>query len=263
MSDEIVMGSDRPELIQNCIRLAASNPQKNVLLLADLYSPHLELSDIYIMLQKGKAVDFSTVYRGFPNPSLVLGISASTKLRLLDYVLPRMKGGFTCICEPKELNLFEDKATIVDEHYEYQMILEGQAKREEAMAEIKAELVLQAELGKLDRFLRENGASAWLPVQFQSGPYYCVKLEDEIVSVAGVHFVTPEIAQLGNIVTAKSHRKRGYATHSTYTLVSALHSDGKLISLFVAEDNGQAVEVYERIGFHKKRKLVYANLRPL
>jgi ribosomal protein S18 acetylase RimI-like enzyme len=247
-------------LIRECIQLAASNPEKNLLLLADLYPPHLSLSKLFVMLRKGRVTDFSTTYRAFSNPSIVLGTKVSTKTRLLHDMLSRVRGSFACICEPKELELFKDKAKVVDKHYEYQMILEELIKRGELCGEGKVELINRHELGKLDHFLRENGAPAWLPVQFDSGPYYCVKQQDEIVSVAGVHFVTPQIAQLGNILTAEPYRGRGYATQCTYALTSALHSRSILVSLFVVEDNKQATWIYEKIGFRKRRRLVYASL---
>jgi ribosomal protein S18 acetylase RimI-like enzyme len=263
MSEEIMIGNGNPRIIQDCIELAASNPEKNLLLLADLYPPHLRLSKVFVMLRNGRVTDFSTVYGGFSNPSIVLGIKTSTRKRLLHDLLSTITGSFTCICEPKELALFKDKAKLIDEHNEYQMILEKLSKPDELVEEGKVELVDRGELGKLDHFLKGNGALAWLPVQFDSGPYYCVKQQDEIVSVAGVHFVTPQVAQLGNILTAEPYRGRGYATQCTYALTSALRSRSILVSLFVVEDNKQAISIYEKIGFRKKRKLTYATLRTL
>jgi predicted GNAT family acetyltransferase len=161
------------------------------------------------------------------------------------------------------LGLFRDKATLVDKHNEYQMILERLGEQNRYAEVNGAELVDRNELGKLDRFLKENGAPAWLPVQFDSGPYYCIKRENEIVSVAGVHFVTPEVAQLGNIITAKPFRGRGYGTQCTYALISSLRSKTKLVSLFVLENNDQAIKIYEKLGFQKRRRLAYATLRKL
>jgi RimJ/RimL family protein N-acetyltransferase len=261
MNLKIVTQKDRSHLLPECARLASKDSQKNLLLLADLYPPHLSLSEIYMGLRNGKLDDFSNVYRGFSQPSIVLGIAPPFKERLLNHILTKINGDFTCICEPEELNLFRGRAEIVKSHKEYQMVLKEPILPEGPQKNVEVELVQQSELWKLDHFLKGNGALAWLPVQFESGPYYCVKLDGEIVSVAGVHFVTPQVAQLGNIVTAWSYRGRGYATNNTYALASALHSLGVMVSLFVMEDNSQAVRIYEKIGFQKRRKLVYALLR--
>jgi ribosomal protein S18 acetylase RimI-like enzyme len=260
MSQIIVIEEGEIGKIKECIKLAASNPEQNLLLLADLYPPHLGLSKVFAILQNGKVIDFSTIYSGFPNPSIVLGIKPSTRETLLRDMMSSVRGSFTCICEPKELGLFGDKTTLVDKHNEYQMILGSFGEQDGYVDEGGAELVDRNELGKLDRFLKENRAPAWLPVQFDSGPYFCVKRENEIVSVAGVHFVTPEVAQLGNIITAKPFRGRGYGTQCTTALISSLRSKTKLVSLFVVEDNDQAIRIYERLGFQKMRKLAYATL---
>lgn len=72
-----------------------------------------------------------------------------------------------------------------------------------------------------------------------------MKKNDRIVSAAGVHLVTPQIAQLGNIVTDEDRRNRGFATAYTSTLAKDPASKKRIISLFVKTDNESAIHIYE------------------
>ena len=103
----------------------------------------------------------------------------------------------------------------------------------------------------LDKFYRDRKVEAWTPIQFRVGPYYCVKKENKIVSVAGVHLVTPQIAQLGNIITDQAYRRQGFASVCTSTLAVDLASKKRIISLFVRTDNRSAINMYRNLGFYK------------
>lgn len=255
-TEEIINARDQPELVSECIRLASRNPQRNLLLLADLYPPHSTLSDICIMVRNGRVIDLSIVYRGFRKPSVVLGTNRSTRKKLLRSILPKLEQDFMSVCDLSELHLFKGLARIVDAHTEHQMIL-GKLVKQQRQADVNVRLVEKSELDKLDGFMRMNGALAWLTEQFEAGPYCCVEIKDEIVSVAGVHFVTPQIAQLGNIVTAESHRNRGYASACIYRLASMLQSSDRLVSLFVAEGNAPAMRIYKKLGFREVRRVAF------
>jgi predicted GNAT family acetyltransferase len=122
---------------------------------------------------------------------------------------------------------------------------------------VSAERVKKRELELLNRFYVEHHAEAWAPIQFEAGPYYCVKEEGKIVSAAGVHIVTPQIAQLGNIITDEAYRNQGFATQCTYSLAADLASKGRIISLFVRTDNASAIHMYEKLGFSKKRDISF------
>ncbi|MBX5327121.1 MAG: GNAT family N-acetyltransferase [Candidatus Bathyarchaeia archaeon] len=129
------------------------------------------------------------------------------------------------------------------------------------LGSVKIEKVDENELEALAKFYRQHNAEAWIPMQLKVGPYYCVKQDGKIVSAAGVHVVTPQIAQLGNIVTDEAYRNRGYATACTSVLATDLASKGRIISLFVRTDNYSAMRVYEKLGFRKVREVVFLVLK--
>lgn len=126
---------------------------------------------------------------------------------------------------------------------------------------VKAVRVRNDELELLSKFYDEQHAEAWTPIQYKTGPYYCVKHQEKIVSAAGVHLVTPQIAQLGNIVTDEKWRGQGLGTVCTSALASKLAMKGRIISLFVERDNMPAIRMYEKLGFFKTRNMVFLILK--
>jgi predicted GNAT family acetyltransferase len=117
--------------------------------------------------------------------------------------------------------------------------------------------VRPARLDELDAFYRAQGAPAWNPVQFETGPYVAIAEGDRLVAAAGTQFAYPGLAQIGNVFTDPAHRGRGHAGRVTAGVVDALVAQGyPTISLFVAESNTGAQRIYERLGFEAYRRLV-------
>ena len=90
------------------------------------------------------------------------------------------------------------------------------------------------------------------PAQLDSGHYCGIVQDGELVSVAGVHTVSPKgkLAVLGNIVTHPDHRGQGLSTACTSHLCAHLFAEGiELLALNVRRQNRSAVRVYEKLGF--------------
>jgi ribosomal protein S18 acetylase RimI-like enzyme len=90
------------------------------------------------------------------------------------------------------------------------------------------------------------------PAQLDSGHYYGIRVDDRLVSVAGVHVLSHEasVATLGNIVTHPDFRGRGLSTACTSQLCTRLIAEGvHTLALNVKRQNRSAVRVYEKLGF--------------
>lgn len=55
---------------------------------------------------------------------------------------------------------------------------------------VKVMRVKTGELMNLDKFYREHHTESWTQLQFDVGPFYCVKQDGKIVSAAGTHIKT-------------------------------------------------------------------------
>jgi ribosomal protein S18 acetylase RimI-like enzyme len=257
------MGIKRVEsknLISVCRRFLAEDPVANLLPLGDLYPPLFSVSDVYCATEDNMVVGVCSIYRAFSKPSLVLSTATTeVKQALIRKTLALVLGEFIAPCSPEEVSLFTEHADIVRSCLEHQMITASPELVELDRARVTR--VRKDELELLNTFYDEHGTEAWTPIQFRTGPYYFVKQDGKIVSAAGVHIVTPQIAQLGNIITDEAHRNQGFGTACTSTLAWNLASKGRIISLFVRVDNSPAIHMYEKLGFTKKRDIVFLTLR--
>ena len=247
-------------LLRACRRFLAQDPVANVLPLGDLYSPLLQVSDVYSAIKSSQVVGVCTIYRAFSTPSIVFGTATpEVKRALAEKALSEISNEFISLCQPNDIDLFKEHSTILHDHREQQMIADPPKKIE--CSDINVKKVTENELESLNKFYIDQHAEAWTPIQFGAGPYYCIRQEDKIVSAAGVHLVTPEIAQLGNIVTDETHRNRGFATACTSALAADLASKERIISLFVRTDNAPAIRIYEKLGFRKARDIAFLVMR--
>ena len=246
-------------LLRACRRFLARDPIGNVLPIGDLYSP-LQVSDVYSAVKSNQVVGVCTIYRAFSTPSIVFGAATQeVKQALIKKALSEISSEFISLCQPNEVNLFKEYSTVLHSHFEQQMIANPPKQIE--CNNVKVVKVSKNELELLNKFYVEHHAGAWAPIQFKAGPHYCIKHDGKIVSAAGVHLVTPQIAQLGNIVTDEAYRNRGFATECTNALATDLASEGRIISLFVLTDNVPAIHVYEKLGFFKTRDIAFLAMR--
>jgi predicted GNAT family acetyltransferase len=126
---------------------------------------------------------------------------------------------------------------------------------------LKVSRARKKDVEELDRFYSEQDFRAWTPLQFKVGPFYCVKRNGKIVSAAGTHLKTPQIACIGSIATSEAYRRQGFAAACTSALASDLASKVRIISLFVRCDNKPAISMYENLGFKKIREVAFITAR--
>lgn len=93
---------------------------------------------------------------------------------------------------------------------------------------------------------------AFSPAQMTNGVFYGIFEQDQLVSLAGTHVVSPpeKLAALGNVFTHPDWRGRGLATLASAAVLSHLLEIGvKSVILNVAMDNEAAIQSYRHLGF--------------
>ncbi|HRU40247.1 MAG TPA: GNAT family N-acetyltransferase, partial [Candidatus Goldiibacteriota bacterium] len=85
----------------------------------------------------------------------------------------------------------------------------------------------------------------------ETGKYFCIRKNNELAAMAGVHFFSGEYgsAAIGNVAVAEKHRGRGMAKSVTASLCLDLWQEAKYIGLNVRADNYAAIKAYTDIGF--------------
>jgi ribosomal protein S18 acetylase RimI-like enzyme len=228
--------------------------------LGDLYAPLFDVSEVYVAVEKGRVAGVASVFRAFSLPSIAIGTATrQVKTALLGKALGTVSKDFISLVTPDESCLYEEFGTVLHQFAEHQMILTQPRKLE--TNNITARKATKKDLEALDKFYVEHKSQAWNPIQFKVGPYYIVKQGSRIVSAAGIHILTPQIAQLGNILTDRVHRRKGYSRACTTALVREVSSRNRMVSLFVRTDNTPAIRMYEQIGFKKNKTIKFLIMR--
>nr|MBC8490341.1 GNAT family N-acetyltransferase [Bacteroidota bacterium] len=91
------------------------------------------------------------------------------------------------------------------------------------------------------------------PRMLETGMYYGIKKNNQLISVAGIHVYSKEykVTSLGNITTHPDYRGKGYGTTATTKLCKELLKNVNIVGLNVGTNNLSAIKSYEKIGFRK------------
>jgi len=102
---------------------------------------------------------------------------------------------------------------------------------------------------------------AWSPRALDHGPFWGIYEGGRLVSAAGTHLLTPEVAEIGHLATHPAHRRQGLAGAAIRALVSDLLGQTERIFLMHFTGNEEAGRLYERLGFQVYGKLYLTRFR--
>jgi ribosomal protein S18 acetylase RimI-like enzyme len=116
-----------------------------------------------------------------------------------------------------------------------------------------------ADVPALERLYADGEASGerpncFFPSMVERGVFCGIADNGELLAAAGTHLVVPAegIAAIGNIYTRRDCRRRGLGARTTAAVVAELlQRQIETIALNVAQENGPAARVYERLGFRR------------
>ncbi len=82
-----------------------------------------------------------------------------------------------------------------------------------------------------------------------------------LVAMGGTHLRVPGAAEIGNVATRTTHRRRGLARQVVAALVRAHAMQGARVFLMVFQTNRAAVRLYESLGFVRLRPMFLLRCR--
>lgn len=152
---------------------------------------------------------------------------------------------------------------VLEAHEEWQMIFRGDPA---ALDPGDAVSLGPPDMPEMAALAGREGMAAFERDPLARGPWYGVRRADAnglaLVAQGGTHLMLSHAAEIGNVVTARTHRRRGYGSQVVAALVRALHARGKAVFLQVFKDNEAAIACYERLGFERLRTMHLAKCRP-
>jgi ribosomal protein S18 acetylase RimI-like enzyme len=113
--------------------------------------------------------------------------------------------------------------------------------------------LLPADIGDLNR-LYDLGFTSWLPSEaISQGVYYGIRSGGRLIAAAGTHVTSRDarLAVVGNVMTHREHRGRGYAKLTTSAVTQELLRTADHVVLNVRADNPPALAAYRALGFRE------------
>ena len=111
--------------------------------------------------------------------------------------------------------------------------------------------LVPSDIGELNR-LYDLGLTSWLPAESVAhGVYYGIRVNGRLVAAAGTHVISRDmrLAAVGNVMTHREHRNRGYAKIVTGAVTQELLRFCDEVVLNVRSDNPPALAAYRALGY--------------
>ena len=236
--------------------LLARNPQKTSYLLGDLEEPFFSDCTWYGSFYDGQLLAVLLLYKGLSVPTLLTYGDPDLFAGILDHYHEALPSEGFAKVHPEHLHAFTKYfehsvhgnmwcMTLDQQHYlPSQFTTQTEKLRRITNDDILEEILKLFEINYPDNYFEAT--------QLKKGVYFGLFVDDKLISIAGTHVFSQseKVASLGNIVTAKEYRGRGYANAVLSALVEQLFTmNCKFISLHVDQNNHTAINSYRRAGF--------------
>ncbi|POM27363.1 Mycothiol acetyltransferase [Actinomadura rubteroloni] len=93
------------------------------------------------------------------------------------------------------------------------------------------------------------------------GTYLGIRRDGRLIAMAGERMHPPGHTEISAVCTDPDHRGHGLATRLVRAVIAGIHARGETPFLHAAASNITAIRLYESLGFHLRRELVFAALR--
>lgn len=142
---------------------------------------------------------------------------------------------------------------------EYQMVAEPETLRPSESPAVRR--LRPEDLAAMGELAALGGLVAWRPEVLGHGPAFGAFDEERLVAMATTHFATPDVIEIGNIVTHPDYRRRGLASACTSALTQACFGLATRVYLMVMAENAAAFEAYRALGFWPAERYAFARFR--
>jgi GNAT superfamily N-acetyltransferase len=241
--------------IDEVLQLLGEDPYANIILIADS-TQLVEWCDVRIYREDGVIKSIFSLYKDLDFLAGAFWTTSEEAVRVLMQDMDVFGKKLVFIATGEQLEILSKIATDVKPRKERQMVIDSKSEVVSWGSGVPERLSSKA-ADELREFYKCCGVPAWTPTALELGPFYAVREGEEVVSVAGVHFVTPFTAELGNVATHPDYRGKGYASKCVAAVTDELLETTPSVILHFFEDNTSAQKLYEKMGFR------YTHVDPL
>lgn len=89
----------------------------------------------------------------------------------------------------------------------------------------------------------------------EMGDYYGVRIEGQLVAMAGERMAVPKFREISGVCTHPAHTGKGYAAALIQHLAREQARNGVRSFLHVSRENTRAIALYQRLGFSTRKEI--------
>ena len=234
--------------------IISQDPLSNITLIADITQLR-DACDIRVLTEDNGISAVFSLYKDLDFVATAFwseGVDALNEI-IQDFADDLAGKEFVAICTKDQLKQLSSVCAKVNPLKERQMVVD-RATKLIVKADAIPERLTRADVESLRELYSLSGTPAWTPNALDLGPFYGIKNEmGDVISVAGVHYVTPCCAEMGNVATHPDHRQKGLAAACVKAVVDELFTITPGVLLHFFEDNAAAQKLYESMGFRYSR----------
>ena len=237
------------ENADSVLSLLSENSLANIVLIADCTQLR-DWCDVRVLEQNNEIRAIFALYSDLDFVATAFWARENDDLRSImkEYESQLTGHEFVAICTDRQLEQLHTMCAEVNPIRERQMIA-GRDTPLHCECDSTPVRMTKSHAKELKELYRVCGTPAWTASALDLGPFYGIIQDEAIVSVAGVHFVTPYGTEIGNVATHPSHRRKGYAEACMKSVVDDVLDESTCAILHYFADNKPAQRLYERMGF--------------
>ena len=236
--------------VDELLDILGTKPLANITMIADC-TQLKPWCDIRILKQNGKLTAAFSLYHDldFLAGAFWTESSASLQALMRDFDDQIRGKSLVVICNEDQLKILGEVCDNVTPFRERQMTANTSSNLID-WGHTEPEKLSPLDADELRRLYVNCGIPAWTPSVLELGPFYGIRdVKENIVCVAGVHYVTRFGAEIGNVATHPDYRRRGLASSCIRAVADELLNDIPIVILHFFEENKPAQLLYERMGF--------------
>lgn len=247
--------------IKKILNFALDNPLKNAFIISNLTQLKNDCSVTYKQSLNGNPVAAS-FYKDLPFNAVALMVETAEDLHELIEELsqknPQLRDKpIYGLYDVETAALIESCFKVTEKTLEIKMTIDNTVTPDISYdsKSYKLERLTVQDIVQISHLYGLVPSMAWTPKALTFGPYFGIYYNEHLVSIAGVHFATDAIAEIGNVVTHFKHRRQNLAYLCTKAVIENLRNSCENIFLCVFADNDPALKLYEKMGFIKSEDL--------
>lgn len=226
-------------------------PYRNGILLSNVTQLRTQC-DVLVAFRAEQVVGVATHYRPLPFLNLVFavdhdGIVPALLAALVDRVPRLHNASIVSILPEVRVQQLAPYVHVDALEFELQMAVEPETLRDRPASHVRR--LTASDLPAMQDLAQAASLTAWVDDTLQNGPAFGAFVNNSLVSMAGTHYATTDVIEIGHIATHPAHRRQGHAAACVAALCKVCIGLAPRVYLMVLEHNTPALATYRSLGF--------------